>query len=103
MQQDLEVENTTGVPIKILGINSPYGTANFGLMAAEADLPLMQDLIPDPHVGALWGATNRDVVVLDGCNAVVTVHNLSSHNLEDPTHYNYLKQLLLYVATDWSE
>ncbi len=47
---------------------------------------------------ASWGATWRDVRILDAENTVVAVYNLTEHDLAEPAHYDALRALLLEAA-----
>jgi len=45
-----------------------------------------------------WGATYRDVLILDGRNRKVAVFNLSTHNLAVAANCDSLRALLLELA-----
>ena len=62
-------------------------------MTPLGDVPLLQDT-PQANVWGAWGATWRDVVIVDGSGQVVGVYNLTANNLADPANYATLKQML---------
>ncbi len=69
------------------------------LMVAGRTLPWLQDDAVTNAWG-LWGVTWRDVYVLDGENRLVTIYNLTEHDLTDPANYADLKAILLSAATN---
>lgn len=84
-------------PIQILGINNSGASSGAAQMCDGRDLPLLQDTAAD-NVWGSWGATWRDVVILNGCNEVVSVYNLTDHNLSNSANYDALKNLLLAAS-----
>ncbi|MCB9683519.1 MAG: hypothetical protein H6735_00595 [Alphaproteobacteria bacterium] len=78
----------------LLAVNQAGQESGVPVMAALGDLPLLQDTVEVDAWGA-WGATWRDVVILDGDNLVVGVYNLTSHDLNDPANYAELEAMLL--------
>ena len=46
----------------------------------------------------LWGATYRDVRILDSSNRLAGVYNLTLHDLNDPQNYTELLNILLTLA-----
>lgn len=66
-----------------------YSSGN-SLIPALGDLPLLQD-DATANVWSSWGATWRDVYIVDGDNQLVEVYSLTTYNLSDPTNYATLK------------
>ncbi len=58
-------------------------------------LPVVQDDLV-ANVWTNWGATWRDLYVLDRTNHVTAVYNLTTHNLADAA--NYAEAYDLFVA-----
>ncbi len=54
---------------------------------------MQDDAVAD--VWRSWGATWRDVYVLDRTNAVTTTYNLTSYDLADPANYAALYDLFV--------
>jgi hypothetical protein len=96
MQDELEAEHPD-LEIHLVSINEAGREAGNELMPPLGDLPYLQD---DETAGvwSAWEAEWRDVVVLDGDNEVVTVYNLTEHNLGDAANYAELKALLVEAA-----
>ena len=61
------------------------------------DLPWLQD-VPEHDVWGVWAPVYRDVIVLDGDNAVFGVFNLTSNSLAVPANYDALRQMFLDAA-----
>lgn len=51
------------------------------------------------NVWTNWGATWRDVYVLDPDNVVHSVYNLTTYNLSDPANYEALYDLFVDAGT----
>ena len=85
-------------PVAILGINEVnQESGNVILNSENRTLPWLQDT-PAANVWGAWAVTWRDVVVLDDSNRVITVYNLTTHDLADSANYATLKNLLLMAA-----
>lgn len=71
-----------------------------GLASLEAvtDLPILQDDTTE-DVWNDWGATWRDVYVVDGDNEVYAVFNLTTYSLADSANYAALYDLLVDAGT----
>ncbi|MCC6526148.1 MAG: hypothetical protein IT373_26105 [Polyangiaceae bacterium] len=95
MQQELAA---AGLPVDILGVNAAGLEAGNAGVTAGRTLPWLQDTVA---VDAWhdWNVTWRDCVILDGNNQVVTVYNLTVHNLADPASYAELRTLFEAAAT----
>jgi hypothetical protein len=87
----------TAISIRILGVNAPEESAGNVGMCAGRVLPWLQDQKP-PDAWHLWQADFRDVIVLDLENKVVSVYNLTVHNLADSTNYAELRTILITAA-----
>jgi len=87
----------TAIPIRILGVNASGEAAGNAAMCAGRVLPWLQDQKP-PDAWHLWQADFRDVIVLDDENKVVSIYNLTIHNLTDSTNYAQLRTILLTAA-----
>jgi hypothetical protein len=74
-----------------------YDSGNETLMS-ETDLPILQD-DTTADVWNQWGATWRDVYVLDGDNEIYAIYNLTSHDLSDPANYAELYDLFVAAAS----
>lgn len=70
-----------------------------GLTGLEGytDLPILQDDTTN-DVWNNWGATWRDVYVLDGDNHVYAVFNLTTYSLADSANYAALYDLFVDAA-----
>jgi hypothetical protein len=66
-------------------------------VTAGRDIPWLQDTAEE-NVWVSWAVTYRDVVVLDGCNHVYAVYNLTAHDLSVPANYDELMALLLAAS-----
>ena len=96
MQDELAVEFPS-LPITLYAINEEgYETGNDSIVAV-GDLPVLQDTV-DTDVWGAWGASWRDVVVLDADNAAVYTFNLNEYDLGDDAHYAHLKAVFVAVA-----
>ena len=74
-----------------------------GLEAANAsicagrDIPWLQDVASE-DVWSTWSVTYRDVIILDIDNRVIDIFNVTNQDLENPTHYAALKEILTDAA-----
>ena len=85
------------MPIEILGVNEKsMASGNAGFIAGRT-LPWLQDT-EAVNAWVAWQADWRDVIVLDGENKVVSIYNLTVHNLADSTSYAQLRTILLDAA-----
>lgn len=84
-------------PIQILGVNNMGSTSGVTGMCDGRDVPYLQDT-PSENVWGSWSVTWRDVIILNGCNEVIDVYNLTDHSLQSPTNYDQLKNLLLAAS-----
>ena len=96
MQSELDSIDTA-VPIDLLGINAAGAESGAPDMASGRAIPLLQDTEQEDVWGS-WEITWRDVVILDGANEVVSVYNLTEHNLASPANYDSLKAILVRAA-----
>ena len=95
MKKDLDTSHpNTG--IFILGVNGA-GYPDTKLIYEGRDLPWLLDTKQADWWGS-WGATFRDVIILDRDGNEAGVFNLTEHNLDDPDEYEALKTLLLDIA-----
>ena len=96
LQAELLSENPS-TKIRLLGLNAA-GLESFvsGAVAGRI-LPYLQDTAAE-NVWGSWGATWRDVRILDVNNVLVTTYNLTSHDLANPANYAELKALLKSAA-----
>jgi hypothetical protein len=96
MQDELESEYPD-LPIHLLTVNAIGHDGGNALIPPLGDLPFLQD-DATALVWDSWHATWRDVIIVDGDNEVVTVYNLTEHNLSDAANYAELKALLVDAA-----
>ena len=83
--------------IRLLGLNA-VGFEDYVATAVPGrSLPYLQDTATEDVWGS-WGATWRDVRILDVNNALVSTYNLTSHDLANPANYAELKALLKSAA-----
>lgn len=87
LQVDIVVVNYTGLE-----------SGNADLFAATL-LPVVQD-DATANVWASWGATWRDVYVLDRTNAVLAVYNLTTYDLSDPVNYQALQDIFVAAGAE---
>jgi hypothetical protein len=83
--------------VDILGVNFPGAESGIPDMCLGRDLPLLQDTT-EADVWGAWEVTYRDVFVLDAENRVVTIYNLTDHDLGQPANYEALKGILRQAA-----
>lgn len=96
MQSEID-EAGPAVGVQILGVNHIGAESGNPLVTAGVDLPWLQD-VPAQDVWSAWGATVRDVYVLDGENRVITVYNVTANDLATPAAFEELKQIFLAAA-----
>ncbi|MBI2927068.1 MAG: hypothetical protein HYY24_15340 [Verrucomicrobia bacterium] len=83
--------------IELLGVNwDPQPSFN-AQMTSGRTLPWLQDTLAVP-VKTSWGATYRDVRILDAQNRLQGVFNLTDNDLASEANRTTLKQLLLAAA-----
>ena len=87
----------TRLEIAILGVNQAGYDAGNDSICDGRDLPWLQETTSD-SVWTDWGATYRDVIILDEDNVQIGVYNLTTHNLSVQADYDALKRLLLDAA-----
>lgn len=80
--------------MRIVGIDAAGLEATNPDMVSGRTLPWLQD-VPDVDAWGKWGASWRDVRILDAKNALVDVYNLTEHDLNDAQAYAELKARLL--------
>ena len=83
--------------ISLLAIDAVGHDGGFPDLAKVGDLPCVQDTAKDDVWGS-WGATWRDVYVLNAENEVTAVYNLTTYSLDDPKNYATLEALLIAAA-----
>jgi hypothetical protein len=83
--------------VALLGVNEKHAVSGVQDMCAGRDLPLLQDTA-EADVWGSWNVTYRDVIVLDVENHVVTIYNLTDHDLALPANYEALKAILRAAA-----
>ena len=66
-------------------------------IVAEGDLALLQD-DATAAVWSSWGASWRDVIIVDADNVPVYTYNLTTYSLSDPANYAQLKAILVAAA-----
>ncbi len=96
MQDELAAEELA-LDGQILGVNEAGAEGGVEAMCLGRDLPLLQDTSTAQVWGA-WEVAYRDVVVLDAENRIITIYNLSEHDLGQPANYEALKAILRTAA-----
>lgn len=96
MQDELAAD-TLNLEVVISGVNDKASAAGVPDMCNGRDLPFVQDA-DSTNVWGAWQVTARDVFVLDAENKVVTIYNLTQHDLADPVNYETLKTILRQTA-----
>jgi hypothetical protein len=92
MQAQLEAEAPGAVVL--LTVNATGFEAGNGGYAMGKTLPLLQDT-PAVDAWGLWKVEYRDVVIIDGTGRRRAVFNLTDTDLNDPTNFASVKQVLL--------
>lgn len=98
--QEIESElrrTNPGLNIEMVGINKPDKASYNRVVTLFYSVPWLQDSLPN-SVWNSWGATWRDVRIVDAQNRLVGVINLTSHDLAQETNRTTLKQMLLEAA-----
>ena len=96
MQQELS-ETHPELAIQVLAVNEIGYHSGLDTMSALGDLPLLQDT-PEAGVWDAWGASFRDVVILNAANEQEASFNLTTHSLAEPANFAALKSLLVDLA-----
>jgi hypothetical protein len=95
MQNELEAEGV--VNVQILGVNAS-GLESGNAVAVEGrDLPWLQD-VAEVDMWGTWVVGYRDVWILDRDNRLLTIYNLTEHDLEQPESFAELKALFIEAA-----
>ena len=96
MQNELTSEFPS-LNITILAVNEVGHETGNDSIVAVGDLAVLQD-DTSATVWSAWGASWRDVVVLDANNVEVYRFNLSTYNLGSDRDYDHLKAVFVAVA-----
>ena len=96
MEAELAKEHPE-LSVAILAIDEVGHEGGMPEVAKTADLPCLQDTAKD-DVWGTWGATWRDVYVLNRENEVTAVYNLTENSLAEPANYATLEALLIDAA-----
>lgn len=94
MQNELEA---AGAEVQILGVNAVGHESSNPEMTAERDCPWLQD-VPEVDAWGSWGVGYRDVWILDREDRLLTIYNVTVHDLNDPANYEELKGLFMDAA-----
>ena len=97
MQQELDAAELE-IPIQLHLINEAGFEDGQPDMAAEGDLPLLQDTF-EQMVWIEWRVNYRDVMVLDTRGHYVGSFNLTGHDLAETENWDAL-ETLLFSAMD---
>ncbi len=89
--------DAAGADVQILGVNETGLESGNPDMTAGRDLPWLQD-VEGVDVWGTWNVGYRDVWILDRENRLLTVYNVTEHDLNDPLNYEELKGLFLEAA-----
>lgn len=89
--------------IQILGVNEDGHQSQNTLMAAEADLPWLQDLDTNGNGQSdvwheSWSVVYRDVQVVDKDGELVDTYNLTSNDLNLAVNFNALRDIFVTAA-----
>jgi len=85
------------VEVRIHGINGTGHGGSNETACQGKDLPWLQE-VPEEPVWTRWDVTYRDVIILDEDNKVLSIFNLTEHDLSKPADYAALKALLVGYA-----
>src|SRR5262245_36778231 len=96
MEAELKVERPD-LTIELHGVNAIGHESGNSPACAGRVLPWLQDDTVH-RVWDTWAVTYRDCVILDDLNQVVTVYNLTTHDLALTANYAELKALLIAAA-----
>jgi hypothetical protein len=83
--------------VQLVGVNESGLESGNEAMTSGRDLPWLQD-VPEVDVWSTWAVGYRDVWILDGENRLLTVYNLTEHDLREPANYEELRALLIDAA-----
>lgn len=85
--------------VEIVGINRIGfdSSPDIQLMTSGKTIPLVQDN-STANVWRSWDATWRDVRILDSSNRLVSVFNLSAHDLAAESNYETLRAMFISAA-----
>ena len=78
-------------------MNAPGHESGNALATSGRVIPWLQDDLAK-DVWGLWAVTFRDCVILDDANRVVSIYNLTVHDLALPSNQAELKALLIAAA-----
>jgi hypothetical protein len=93
VQDDLDV-NYGSLGIEILGVNIIGGESGNPLLTSLVDLPWLQD-DSSTEVADLWGAAQREMVLLDEENLPIHRHDLTQHDICASAEASALLNLLV--------
>lgn len=96
MQDELDADSLL-LDVVISGVNGIGHESGIPSMCLGRDITLLQD-VDAAKVWESWQVTYRDVFVLDEENKVVTIYNLTAHDLADSVNYGTLKTILRQTA-----
>ncbi len=96
LQNELDITHPE-VEIELIGVNQAGFDAANEQVCDGRDIPWLQDM-PEVLAWESWGVTFRDLYILDADNRPFAVFNLTDHNLQVPTEYEALRDLLLEAA-----
>jgi len=94
MQEELDA---MGLDIELLAINKTAAESGTSLFTDDMVLPMVQDS-DDRGIWTDWGATWRDVYVVDSDNVHVGTFNLTGHSLAEEENYTTLLDMLTTAA-----
>jgi len=102
MQEELRATYPV-LRIQLLGVNEKDQEPGNPSITAGRTLPWLQDVDADGNAKSdvwydRWNVTYRDVVILDGSNAKVSVYNVTVHDLAAAENYAALKEMLVDAA-----
>ena len=95
LQDELEADGVTDV--QLLGINGVGLEAGNPLATEGRDIPWLQD-VAGVDMWTTWDVGYRDVWILDRENRLLTIYNLTEHDLNQPANFEELRLLLLDAA-----
>jgi hypothetical protein len=96
MQAELRAERPD-LAIELHGINAIGHDSGNGQACSGKNIPWLQD-DATRRVWDTWAVTYRDCILLDEENKVVTIYNLTQHDLNLTANYNELKAMLIAAA-----
>jgi hypothetical protein len=97
MQDELAADHPE-LAISILHVNAIGHDGGLASLEAVTDLPIVQDTTAE-DVWNDWGATWRDVYILDADNGEYLVYNLTTYNLATAANYAQLYDYFVDAAT----